>query len=289
MKNKMDFKVSTYKNLLASLQSAGYSFQTFYDYLKAHNVDNKESLRHDKQPQASSMLGINAKVIILRHDVEKHYENSLCFAQIQNNLGIKGTYYFRFLPKFFKPDIVKQIAALGHEIGYHYDDLAQCKGDFNKAISRFENNLSKLRKIAPVNTICMDGSPLSKFDNKYIWKQYNYHNYEIIGEPYFDLDFNEIFYLTDTGRRWDGWNTSVRDKVPQQELWNKQGLTFHSTQDIIVAIESGRTLNVVELPNQIMMTFHPQRWTNGGLHWIKELFLQGVKNRVKKILIKIKY
>lgn len=278
----MDFKVSTYKNLLVSLQSAGYSFQTFYDYLNAQNVDTKVSLNHDKQSHASSLFAFYSKVIILRHDVEKHYENSLRFAQIQNNLGIKGTYYFRFLSKFFNPNIVKQIAALGHEIGYHYDDLTQCKGDYKKAISRFENNLSMLRKIASVNTICMDGSPLSKFDNKDIWKKYNYHDYGIIGEPYFDLDFNKIFYLTDTGRCWDGWKTSVRDKVPQQEMWVKQGLVFHSTNDIIKAANDNR------LPNQIMMTFHPQRWTNGELPWLKELFFQGAKNHVKKILIKTK-
>jgi hypothetical protein len=49
--------------------------------------------------------------------------------------------------------------------------------------------------------------------------------------------FRKVFYLTDTGLRWDGWKVSVRDKVPQQERWVKQGLVFHSTQDIIKAIE----------------------------------------------------
>jgi len=46
--------------------------------------------------------------------------------------------------------------------------------------------------------------------------------------------------LTDTGRRWDGWKTSVRDNVPQQKKWVKQGLVFHSTQDIIDAAKEGR-------------------------------------------------
>ncbi len=38
----------------------------------------------------------------------------------------------------------------------------------------------------------------------------------IIGEPYFDVDFSRVFYLTDTGRRWDGDAVSVRDKVKSE-------------------------------------------------------------------------
>ena len=46
-------------------------------------------------------------------------------------------------------------------------------------------------------------------------------------------------YLTYTGRRWDGWKTSVRDKILQQEDCIKQGLVFHSTTDIIKAAKEG--------------------------------------------------
>ena len=52
-----------------------------------------------------------------------------------------------------------------------------------------------------------------------------------------DTDFSTTLYLTDTGRRWDGYKMSVRDKVPgQQERWEKEGLVFHKTDDIIHAI-----------------------------------------------------
>jgi hypothetical protein len=61
-------------------------------------------------------------------------------------------------------------------------------------------------------------------------------DFGIIGEPYFNIDFNKVFYLTDSGRKWDGWETSVRDKVPQQAKWEREGLVFHSTEDIIRAV-----------------------------------------------------
>ena len=65
----------------------------------------------------------------------------------------------------------------------------------------------------------------------------------------------------------------------------KQGLAFHSTQDIIDAVASGSAPNGAKVPSKIMFTMHPQRWTEGGMPWLKELVLQNVKNQVKKVLI----
>jgi hypothetical protein len=257
----LDFNLKVYRYLLETLISKEYLFITFSNYIEKSEI-----------PDISSE-------IILRHDVEQKYENALQFAIIQNQLGIVGTYFFRILPNSFQPEIVKQISDLGHEIGYHYDDLTQCNGDYKKAIFRFEKNLNILRNIAPVKTICMDGSPLSSYDNKDLWNHYDYKDYGIIGEPYYDMNFDEFFYLTDTGRRWDGWKTSVRDKVPQQENWNKEGLVFHSTNDIIQAANQGK------LPDKIMMTFHPQRWHDSSLPWLSELILQNAKNVVKRMLV----
>jgi len=139
--------------------------------------------------------------------------------------------------------------------------------------------LDALRKLVPVTTICMHGSPRSKFDNRTMWQKYDYRTLGITGEPYFDVDFNHVFYLTDTGRCWNGWKSSVRDKVPQQENWIKNGLIFQSTSDIIQSM-----LNM-KLPDQIMFTFHPQRWTDQPLPWLKELVIQKMKNGVKRLII----
>jgi hypothetical protein len=63
----------------------------------------------------------------------------------------------------------------------------------------------------------MHGSPLSRWDSRLLWSRYDYREFGIIGEPYFDVDFDEVLYLTDTGRRWDGERFSVRDKVRGNE------------------------------------------------------------------------
>ncbi len=145
------------------------------------------------------------------------------------------------------------------------------------AYESFCRNLEMFRKNFDIKTICMHGSPRSKYDNKDIWKKYDYKELVIIGEPYLDIDFNEVFYLTDTGRRWDGYKVSIRDKVSnQQKKWEEQGLVFHSTQDIINAAEENR------LPDKMMMTFHPQRWHDNMLMWTEELVTQNIKNVIKR-------
>jgi hypothetical protein len=160
---------------------------------------------------------------------------------------------------------------------------------YNLAIELFQENLEKFRMLYPVKTICMHGSPLSAFDNKSLWKKYNYRDFGIIGEPYFDLDFTKLLYITDTGRRWDGGKMSVRDKVQsdvESGTWNPESetrnlrLSFHSTFDIISAANSGL------LPDQIMFTFHPQRWTDKPVPWIRELVLQRAKNVIKRLIVK---
>jgi hypothetical protein len=247
----MDFTVTKYNTLLESLMTQSYNFQTFDDFIN--------------NPQHRS--------IVLRHDVDLMPYNSLKFARIQAKQNIKGVYYFRAVPQSWDIKVIKEIASMGHEIGYHYECLTTCNGDLKKGIEDFEKNLRALRELAPVSTICMHGSPMSKYDSKDLWKTYDYRDYGIIGEPYFDVNFKEVFYLTDTGRKWDGEKVSVRDKV---------GLSFsqsfHSSDDIIAAAHANR------LPDQIMFTFHPQRWNDDKLMWAKEFVLQNVKNLVKRVL-----
>ncbi|MBN1227065.1 MAG: hypothetical protein JXA79_08730 [Deltaproteobacteria bacterium] len=289
--------------------------------------------------------------------------NSLRTAQIENEMGITGTYYFRMVQQSFDEEVIRQIAGLGHEIGYHYEDLSRCaargvryaaenkvplpggvrgglKGLQDRktarlqdkvltedklaemAISSFSKNLEKLRRVVPVETICMHGSPLSKWDNRLLWKYYDYRDLGITGEPYFDLDFNDVLYLSDTGRRWDGEAVSIRDKVQERNRGGEGEKGREGEEEIIKeVIESGTCSNRNEtsentvapsplspldpslsyklhstfdiinaakgkkLPDKIMMTIHPQRWDNQPLTWLKELLWQNFKNVGKRMIV----
>ena len=259
----MDFTLNIYIALLQTLKAKGYQFITFERYCS------------DKTSAG------NAKFVILRHDVDLKAGNSFATAEIEQSLDIKASYYFRVVPQSNQPETITAIAAFGHEIGYHYEDMSICNGDTEKAIAYFERQLSYFRQFYPVRTICMHGAPRSKYASRDLWKHYDYHDFGIIGEPYFDVDFSKVFYLTDTGRRWDGFNVSVRDKVPvYQDLWVEKGWTYHSTDDIIRAVEAGT------FPEQLMMTTHPQRWTEAKGAWLMEAGVQTVKNVVKRIMVR---
>lgn len=364
----MDFTLNIYQNLLKALQTQGFSFLSFSDFI----------------------FNSSQRIVVLRHDVDSLPLNSFEFSRIQAEMGIRGSYYFRVVPGSWDEAVIKEIAAMGHEVGYHYEDLSfasaklKAEGRGQRAegeevrskkygvnsserdeelerkivefgIESFKTNLNRLRKIVPVKTICMHGSPLSRWDSRLLWKYYDYRDFGITGEPYFDVDFDEVMYLTDTGRRWDGESVSVRDKVqgagyrvqgenpfhdwkvkpfkyrdihsasnkeretrnfdkptpnppPKRGRLSQEGNLLgqpetmssesesiypapstqypvpfpkcHSTSDIIRAAEAGR------LPNKIMMTFHPQRWTDKPGPWVKELVWQNVKNVGKWVLVK---
>lgn len=217
----------------------------------------------------------------MRHDVDRRPQNSLAVARIEHEMGWKATYYFRAVPESWDEAIILEIASLGHQIGYHYESLTTCRGDIKAAYEDFCRNLEKLRALVPVTTISMHGSPTSKWDSRLLWTQYDYHQLGIDYEPYLDTDFSKVFYLTDTGRRWDGYKVSVRDRIPEyQNQWIEQGLVYHSTDDIIQAVHLG------VFPKKVLINTHPQRWTDNRLLWLNELMAQSVKNLVKRVIIR---
>ena len=278
-----DFTLDIYRELLETLQKQGYEMISYSDY--CHDIMSSKRRK--------------GKFVILRHDVDAKPENSLRTAQIEHSIGARATYYFRTPESgcyerrkgntqagshkgdFSLPEAIRGIVNSGHEIGYHYEDMSLCGGDYEKAWAHFNVWLDYFRRFYAVETICMHGAPTSKWDGKDLWKQYDYKTVGIIGEPYLDTNWDDVFYLTDTGRCWDGYKVSVRDKIPgKQEQWTAAGLTWHSTGELIEAVKAGR------LPVHTMITTHPQRWTNNKAEWWKEMILQNMKNTIKKLWIR---
>lgn len=261
-----DFTSQAYRRLIIALKQAGFRFLTMADFAE-----------HQGE-----------KVVCLRHDVDLRAVNSLHTAELENELGVCATYYFRVVPESNQPDIIRRIAELGHEIGYHYEDMSIADGDVSKAYAHFCEQLAYFRTFYPVRTICMHGAPTSRYDGRDLWKTYEYHALGITCEPYLDLDYSKVLYLTDTGRCWDGYNVSVRDKIPVwQDDWTRKGLTFRTTGDILLAL-SNHLSPLGQYEGSLLFTTHPQRWTDSSVLWLKELLLQSAKNIVKRALIKLR-
>ncbi len=331
----MDFTLTVYKDLLTAFLSKGFAFQTVEQFI-------------------TDPLN---KVVILRHDVDRLPRNALKMARLEHEIGVASSYYFRAVPESYDTLIMEEIAGMGHEIGYHYENIdsvikelrdlgikglkssgieelrnlgieglgncglrianselgklkrlkrkirklnvfgkaevlseEQLNGVLDLAYEDFYRNLEMFRKDFDVQTICMHGSPLSRYDNRMIWEKYDYRELGIVAEPYFDVDFEEVFYLTDTGRKWNNAGASVRDKVN-----SGFDIPIKSTSNLIEMTkrqsELGRTKEpgVEEkqlLPNKMMINVHPQRWHDQPWPWLKELVGQKMKNCIKYLLIK---
>jgi hypothetical protein len=251
-----DFTCKTYKELLTTFQKKGFQFITVEEYF-------------------TSKYNIGRPFVMMRHDVDRRPNNSLQMAKIENSLGIKATYYFRTISQTLKPTIIKEIANLGHEIGYHYECLAETNGDYKKAIQDFEVNLSKLNELYSIKNIAMHGRPTSKWDSRLLWDKYDYKKYGILSEPYFDIDFQKVLYITDASRSWNNESINLRDKVDSDF-----NFLFNHTNEIISNIEKN------QLPDKIMINIHPEHWTNSNMDWYKIMIIRKIKNFVKRIVVR---
>ena len=232
----------------------GYEIISFLEYLKNPNRE---------------------KVLILRHDVDRFPKQSLKMAQLEHDLGVTATYYFRIRKTTYKPDIINEIKSLGHEIGYHYENLTDCNGNYEKSIADFEYNLNSLREYYHIETICMHGSPMSKWDNKLLWSKYDYKKYGLIAATSFDIDYDKFFYISDNGWGWNNTKVSVRDKVK-----TKFNIPIENTQHLIDLVSKG------ELPNYVMINAHPDTFFDDDLSWfLNKTFIKS-KNVIKKQIVK---
>lgn len=233
--------------------------------------------------------------IIIRHDVDSQPDYALKMAKRENELGIASSYYFRHIEGIFLPELINEIADLGHEIGYHYEVLDKARGNHAQAIKIFGKELNEFRRFYDVKTIAQHGSPLigslaaisisgmyaivkslirheavfTDWTSRDLWAKYNFKDFGIIGEAYLSIDFNEILYLSDTGRSWDSTKYKIKDFVDDSNSLHSQIKVKH-TDDIIKLIKE-------ENINMCLLV-HANQWKEKIAEWLKWLMLQQIRN-----------
>jgi hypothetical protein len=243
----MDFTIHKFRTL-CEVVASNYPTITMADYFEGNKPD---------------------KFILMRHDVDRMPGHALATAKIEHELGIRSTYYFRAIKNTFKPDIMKQIEAMGHEVGYHYEDLSVANGDHEKAIQLFASNLKEFREVCDIRTICMHGRPLSKHDNRDMWKKNDFKDFGLKGETYLSAG-SDLNYFSDTGRTW-GQKNSLRDFMPNKT----EKLVANTTDDLSNLIKSGNI-------NNFYILTHPERWSMNTSDWSLYYGMDMTVNIVKK-------
>jgi hypothetical protein len=249
LKNK-DFTYFKYEEILKAIKLSGYNVYSIIDW-------------YNTKPE---------KGIVIRHDVDRWAINSLKIAELENKFGFKTTYYFRKTKGSFKPEIISEIAKMGHEIGYHYEDLSLANGNLEKTKELFNFHLSKLREIAEVKTCAMHGRPFSKYDNRDIWKSCQLEDFGLKAEAFLSIDYSNTFYFTDTGRSWAENSANLRDRVS-----TKMKASITTSDELIEFIKEKRA-------TKIALVSHPERWGFDYSSIMKSNIMDGIVNQLKYII-----
>jgi hypothetical protein len=237
-----DFSLHIYQDLIEEIKGSGYAFLTLKEYFR----------QKEGAPQ----------FIILRHDVDRRPHNALRMAMLESSFGIQSTYYFRVSRGKFNRDIVKEIAGLGHEIGYHYEVVDKAHGDMRLAGRIFEMDLRELRMVTEICTACTHGNPLSRWDNRDFWKHFSLSQFDLLGEAYISVHDPDIHYATDTGRGWNRAGYNIKDIFP------------HSAVGLLPALST--TWQLMDLIRtkkyrKIYLQAHPNRWSWQWLQWYRQM------------------
>lgn len=100
----MPSRVDEYEALLVEARKAGFVFETVAQFYRRRHQDD------------------DAKVIVSRHDVDTDVRTCRKLFDVERRHGVKATYYFRLATADYR--LMKDIAATGSEVGYHYEEVA---------------------------------------------------------------------------------------------------------------------------------------------------------------------
>jgi len=247
-----DFSDEAYASLLDAGLNAGYEFITVREYLSSETLPEQ--------------------FLIVRHDVDRKPMNALQMARTEALRGISTTYYVRAIPKTFRPELIQQLETLGHEVGYHYEDLDTADGDVEAAHDSFDRNLRRFRRLCDVETICMHGNPLTPHDNREMWAgDHSYADYGLLGEAYLSMDFEDVTYFSDTGRTWEDGPLKVKDHTMGEGDKQVQVDTTWELIDLLSDTDVDRACLLI----------HPNRWAGSYAELLAERTKDAATNVVK--------
>lgn len=197
----MDFTYDDYRALIASLRTHHYCFRTYLDWQD------------------------NERCVILRHDIDNDIKKALQLAQVERDLGVRSTFFVLVTTDFYNvfsmqnERLLKQVAACGHDIGLHFDEVRYPEittpEDAVQLILR-EVQLLELALGKKVSTVSMHRP------SKMILEV----DLQIPGiiNSYGQTYFKEFKYLSDSRRRW----REPVDEIIAAEKFEKLHILTHA-------------------------------------------------------------
>jgi hypothetical protein len=256
------FTTDAYADLLGAIEAGGCECCTVREYLA-----------RDDLPE---------RFVVLRHDVDRMPARALRMAELEAAHGVRSTYYYR--TSTFEPERTRVLADLGHEVGYHYEDYVRAKGDLQAAHERFATNLRQFRRAhpAPIETVCMHGNPLSPHDNREMWTDNaapDFDAYDLLGEAYLSMAFDDVAYFSDTGRTWQDGALKIKDHTMGE---GEKRVNPDTTAELAALFREGAV-------DRACVVAHPERWADSLPELLLARSTDGAVNVVKRGMALLHY
>jgi hypothetical protein len=226
----MPSRIKEYEAMLKKILDLGYSI-----------VDEKTFLLVSGQVKSQNFF-------ILRHDIDSDLAKTKKMFEVETNLGIKSSYFFRL--STFNLKIIEQIAARGNLVGYHYEEIAtfikrkrirttasfKREFDIRKCQDDFQINLMKLRKMTglPLEVAASHGD----FTNR----KFGVYNWELL---------NSDIFRTECGIELEVYDQTIRD-FTGKNLIDKSFPQFWYPNSPIECAEKNQKV--------IYTLVHPRHW-----------------------------
>ena len=193
------------------------------------------------------------RTLILRHDVDQHPAAALRIAAIEEELGLRSTWYFRW--RTAHPDAIASLRRRGFEVGLHYETLtrkahelgaAEATEDMVQAArATLEREVAAFaERFGPIRSICAHGDTALPAVR-------NLDLLEGQDPERFGVRFDANFALR--GRRLGCWLT---DRSVAAGRW-KDGM------DPVQLLDDG--------VSPILLVMHPNNWVAGASLWADRL------------------
>jgi hypothetical protein len=222
-------------------------------------------------------------------------------AALEAERKISTTYYIR--RRFFDDniDLVRRIAGMGHQIGYHYEEVDTHQKAPNLQVGRdavgfFIGSLLDIDRLGfHIRSICAHGNPLTDVDNRQVVHLLRDEKYldqlaftfdreevktkvsqRLIGDASIDITGDDFdLYIPDTGRFNPKYN--LKDRIDNCPI---SGLS---------SLDDFRKVLSDDTNHRIYMNMHPDRWSGDMATWLFDFTFDTAKNMIKRLLGKTGY
>ncbi|RLI55679.1 MAG: hypothetical protein DRO87_06050 [Candidatus Thorarchaeota archaeon] len=175
-----EYRLSNLRHLFETLQSETFNVASFDDYVRGELDPTRVN-------------------VFLRHDVDISLPRARRLASMQKELGVLSTYFFRLHAEKYTFEeaqpVIRELVEWGFGIGLHYETLSFTKGDKERAIEQFAQDLQALRDFAPVSIVAAHGH--RQYKNRQIWEYIDKSTLDVFSA----YDMKSDIYISDAGGR----------------------------------------------------------------------------------------